>query len=142
LSNSVSRSANVFERKTSISPESGRGGIVLSKQTDVEWISIWEIINQKPLLDAHKAIQRVSPPVFHYFFIFLNHGKNTRGDGCSLIVPRIKTEAGRKTFLKFQGCKLFNELAKEMKTEKSIVRFKRKLSFLSKLFLVSSFYLF
>jgi hypothetical protein len=85
--------------------------IVLSKQTDVEWKSILEIINQKTLLDVHKAIQRVSPPVFHDFFTFLNHGKNTWGDGCSLIVPRIKTEAGRKTF-KFQGCKLFNELPK------------------------------
>ena len=112
LSDSVSWSANLLERKTSISPGSG-GKIVLSKK------------DQKTLLDVHKAIQRVSPPVFHDFFTFLNHGKNTRGDGCSLIVPRIKTKAGRKTF-KFQGCKLYNELPKEMKTEKSIVRFKGK----------------
>ncbi|CAB4041427.1 Hypothetical predicted protein, partial [Paramuricea clavata] len=53
--------------------------IVLSKQTDVKWKSISEIINQKTLLDVHKAIQRASPPVFHEFFTFLNHGKNTRG---------------------------------------------------------------
>ena len=32
----------------------------------------------------------------------------------------------RKTF-KFQGCKIFNELPKHMKTEKSIVSFKGKL---------------
>ena len=56
----------------------------------------------------------------------LVNGKNTRGDGCSLIVPRIKTEAGRKIF-KFQGCNLFNELPKDMKSEKSIVRLKGKL---------------
>ena len=100
--------------------------IVLSRQTDVEWKPISEIINQKTILDVHKAIQRVSPPVFYDLFEFLNHGKNTRGNGCSLIVPRVKTEAGRKTF-KFQGCKLFNELPKDMKSEKFIVRFKGKL---------------
>ena len=76
LSNSVSGSANVFERKTSISPGS-RGKNVLSKQTDVEWKPISEIFNQKTLLDVHKAIQRVSLPGFHDFFKFLNHGKNT-----------------------------------------------------------------
>ena len=103
-----------------------REKIVLSKQTDVEWKPISEIINQKTILDVHKAIQRVSPPVFHGLFEFFNHGKNTRGKGCSLIVPRVKTEAGRKTF-KLQGCKLFNELPKDMKSEKSIVRFKGKL---------------
>jgi hypothetical protein len=52
-------------------------------------------LNLLTLLDVHKAIQRVSPPVFHDFFTFVNHGKNTRGDGCSLIVPRIKTEVGK-----------------------------------------------
>ena len=44
--------------------------IVLSRQTDVEWKPISEIINQKTILDVHKAIQRVSPPVFHDFFKF------------------------------------------------------------------------
>ena len=56
----------------------------------------------------------------------LEHGKNTRGDGCSLVVPRVKTEAGRKTF-KFQGSLLFNKLPKELKTEKSVVVFQQKL---------------
>ena len=100
--------------------------IVLSKRTVVKWKSISEIISQKIVWDVHKAIQRVSPPVFHNYFQVLDHGKNTRGDGNSLIVPRIKTEAGRKTF-KFQGCSLFNKLPKDIKTEKSVVRFKQKL---------------
>ena len=98
------------------------GKIVLSRHTDVEWKPISNIINQKTILDVHEAIQRISPPVFHDYFKFFNHGKNTREDGCSLIVPRIKTEAGKKT-LKFQGCKLFRpRLHGQMIPDSSLIR--------------------
>jgi hypothetical protein len=91
-----------------------------------EWKQIDVIIDEQILIDVHKSIQCVSPPEYHTYFKVLEHGKNTRGDGCSLVVPRVKTEAGRKTF-KFQGSLLFNKLPKELKTEKSVVVFKQKL---------------
>ena len=104
---------------------------MLSKQTDVEWKSISEIISQKTLLDVHKAIQRVSAPVFHDLFKFLNHAGRTLEETVAPSRPHCldlsheskPKQEELKTF-KLQGCKLFNELPREMKTEKSIVRFK------------------
>jgi hypothetical protein len=62
----------------------------------------------------------ISATIPYLYFKVLEHGKNTRGDGCSLVIPRVKTEVGRKTF-KFQGSLLFNKLPKELTTEKSVV---------------------
>jgi hypothetical protein len=73
----------------------------------------------------------ISATIPYLYFKVLEHGKNTRGDGCSLVIPRVKTEVGRKTF-KFQGSLLFNKLPKELKTEKSVVIFKRNLKHLYK----------
>ena len=89
------------------------------------WKSIADIINEQILIDVHKSIQRVSPLKYHSYFKVLQHGKNTRGDGSSLVIPRVKTEIGRKTF-KFQGSLLFNKLPKDLKAE-------NQLSFLDKI---------
>jgi hypothetical protein len=66
----------------------------------------------------------ISTTIYHTYFKVLEQGKNTRGDGCSLVIPRVKTEVGRKIF-KFQGSSLFKKLPKELLTEKSIVIFKQ-----------------
>ena len=100
--------------------------IVCSKGMTTEWKPIADIINEQILIDVHKSIQRVSPPKYHSYFKVLQHGKNTRGGGSSLVIARVKPEIGRKTF-KFQGSLLFNKLPKDLKAEKSIVIFKQKL---------------
>ena len=100
--------------------------IVCCKGIKTEWKPIADIINEQILIDVHKSIQRVSPPKYHSYFKALQHGKNTRGDCNSLVIPKVKTEVGRKTF-KFQGTLLFNNLPNDLKTEKSIVVFKYRL---------------
>ena len=100
--------------------------IVCSKGMTTGWKPIVDIINEQILIDVHKSIQRISPPKYHSYFKVLQHGKNTRGNGSSLVIPRIKTEIGRKSF-KFQGSSLFNKLPKDLKAEKSIVILKQKL---------------
>ena len=65
--------------------------IVCSKRMTTEWKPIADI-NEQILIDVHKSIQRVSPPKCHSYFKVLQHGKNTRGDGSSLVIPRVKTE--------------------------------------------------
>ena len=80
-----------------------------SKGIQNEWKPTADIINEQILIDVHKSIQHVSPPKYHSYFKVLQHGKNTRGDGNSLVIPKVKTEERRKTF-KFQGTLLFNKL--------------------------------
>ena len=64
-----------------------------------------------------------------------------------MVAPSLSHESKPKQEERHLSCKLFNELPKDMKTEKPIFRFKGNLKslyagcFLSTLLLVSSFYL-
>ena len=60
-----------------------------------------------------------SPPMF--LKIILIH--NTRGSGQNLLLPKVTTETARKSFY-FNGSKLLNNIASEMKDSKSVVIFK------------------
>ena len=59
-----------------------------------------------------------------------DHGKDTRGNGSRLVLPKVKTEAGRKTFA-FQGALIFNGLLTDLMNEPYFVNFKRKIDTLS-----------
>ena len=56
----------------------------------------------------------------------VNHRIATRGNQSLIKLPKIRTEAGRKTS-SYQGAKLFNELDLDMRNEQYFVNFKRKL---------------
>ena len=64
-----------------------------------------------------------SPPIFFkdYFKVFRTI-HNTRGSGHNLLLPKVRTETARKSFY-FNGSKLLNNLASEMKGSKSVVIF-------------------
>ena len=49
--------------------------------------------------------------------------RGTRGYDQSLLLSKVKSEAGRKT-LAYLGAKIFNKLPSNMKTESPIVKFK------------------
>ena len=51
---------------------------------------------------------------------------NTRGSGYNLLLPKVRTETARKSFY-FNGSKLFNNIASEIKDSKSIVIFKTRI---------------
>ena len=61
-----------------------------------------------------------SPPMFFkdYFKVFRTI-HNTRGSGHNLLLPKVRTETARKSFY-FNGSKLFNNIASEMKDSKSV----------------------
>ena len=44
---------------------------------------------------------------------------NTRNNNKSVVIPKVRTEAGRKTF-SFQGAKVFNNLPNNLQTETSL----------------------
>jgi hypothetical protein len=50
----------------------------------------------------------------------------TRGNNKNLVLPRVRSESGRKIFA-FYGAKIFNSLPNDMKTETFILHYKTKL---------------
>ena len=56
-----------------------------------------------------------------------HHGIGTRGNDNRFVIPKFKTEAGRKSFI-VQGALVFNILPELIRKENSICRFKRLLS--------------
>ena len=58
------------------------------------------------------------------------HAKDTQGNGSRLILPKVKAEAGRKTFA-FQGALIFNGLPARIRDEHYFLTLKRKIKNLS-----------
>ena len=52
--------------------------------------------------------------------------KCLKGSGHNLLLPKVRTETTRKSFY-FNGSKLFNNIASEMKDSKSVVIFKTRI---------------
>ena len=51
---------------------------------------------------------------------------NTRGSGKNLMLPKVRTETGRKSFY-FNGSKRFNDIPNEMKDLYSVMIFKTRI---------------
>ena len=81
------------------------------------------IRNKMCALEVFKSLNGVSPHAFQNYFTRINHSQRTRANTKNIILPKVKTETGKKAF-SFQGVKIFNQLTEEMKTETSILRFK------------------
>ena len=56
-------------------------------------------------------------------FTRVSHSQNTCGNNVNLSLPKVKTEAGRKSFA-YQGTIILNKLPSDLKTEQSLLRFK------------------
>ena len=81
------------------------------------------IRNKMCALEVFKSLNGVSPHAFQNYFTRVNHCQRTRANTKNIVLPRVKSETGKKTF-SYQGAKIFNQLTEEMKTETSILRFK------------------
>ncbi len=53
--------------------------------------------------------------------------KNTRGNGSSAKLPRVRTAIGKKSFA-YQGALIFIDLDKSLRDERSLLKFKEKIS--------------
>ena len=74
-------------------------------------------------IEVFKCLNGISPPDYEEYFKRLDHCKDTRGYNQCLLLPRVKSETGRRIFT-FLGAKIFNKLPSNMKNESSIVKFK------------------
>jgi hypothetical protein len=66
-----------------------------------------------------------APSPYENYFKRIEHKMNTRDNRKNIILPKVKNESGRRSFM-FQGGKLWNTLPADQKEECSIVRFKSK----------------
>ena len=60
-------------------------------------------------IEVFKCLNGISPPGYENYFKHLDHCKGTRGNDQNLLLPKVKSEAGRKTFA-FLAAKIFNKL--------------------------------
>ena len=81
--------------------------------------------NKRCLVEVFKCQNGLAPQLFKDYFKKILHHKETRGNNKNLLLPKVRTEAGRKSFL-FQGSKLCNKLPDALKQEQSIMNFKRQ----------------
>ena len=63
-------------------------------------------------VEVFKCLNSLAPPEFMKDFQRVKHVKETRGNENSLLMPRVKSEAGRKT-IAFQGAKIFNNARRQ-----------------------------
>ena len=90
------------------------------------WDSIEKIRNARVAIDVFKSLHNLLPEDLNGCFKRCEHEINTRGNGSCVVLPKMRTETGKKSF-PYQGVFIFNRLEKAPRDEISIVLFKEKL---------------
>ena len=103
-----------------------RAMLIVDAQNHNNLESINKALERNAALDVFRCLHKLSPRHFDNYFTKVTHAYNTRGNDSSLQLPKIKTEAGKRSFM-FQGALIFNKLPKDVRDEHSLIRFKRKL---------------
>ena len=99
--------------------------IINGRSQRVKLPTVNHAINKRCLVEVFKCQNGLAPPLFKNYFKKILHQKETRGNNTNLLLPKVRTEAGRKSFL-FQGSKLYNKLPTALKQEQSVMNFKRQ----------------
>lgn len=89
-------------------------------------ISIENERKRKAVTDVFKILHKIDN-VSNIQYELVNHNINTRGNKSQIRLPKVRTEAGRKT-TSYYGAQLFNTLNLDVRNEKSFVNFKRYIS--------------
>ena len=100
--------------------------IICGIQKAEEWTTIADSIKGNAMMMVFKSLYYNKPQLFNNYFSRLTHSYTTRGNRSLLNLPRVRTEAGRKSF-RYQGALIFNSLPAEIRNEVSILRFKNSL---------------
>ena len=78
-----------------------------SRKSDVKLPRINHLRNRLCALEVFKCLNGIVPKAFENYFTRNSHKMNTRNNNKSVIIPKVRTETGRKTF-SFQGAKVFD----------------------------------
>ena len=90
--------------------------VINGNRYSVKLNKVSSIRNKMCDLDAFKTLNGVSPHAFQNYFARVNHSQCTRANTKNIILPKFKSETGKKAF-SFQEAKFFDKLTDEMKTE-------------------------
>ena len=78
--------------------------------------------NKSCLVEVFKCQNGLAPQLFKDYFKKILRHKETSGNDENLLLPKVRTEAGRKSFL-FKGSQLYNKLPDALKQEQSMDMF-------------------
>ena len=92
-----------------------------------QWDDITTLRKRKISIDVFKSLNSITPPAFRQFYNKLSHSMSTRGNNSKLLLPKVRTEFGRKA-MSFQGALVFNELPPTIRNEQYFANFKRKIT--------------
>lgn len=103
-----------------------KANILCGGQKAEEWTTIADTIKRNAMMMVFKSLHYTKPELFNNYFSRITHSYTTRGNRSLLNLPRMRTEAGHKSF-KYQGALIFNSLPAEIRNEISFIRFKNSL---------------
>ena len=109
------RTAKIVLKNKDLDAEKNLKWLPLSMRRDMHTINL-----------TFKCLKGSPPMFFKDYFKVFRTVHNTRGSGHNLLLPKVRTETARKSFY-FNGSKLFNNIASEMKDSKSVVIFKTRI---------------
>lgn len=94
----------------------------------LNWLSIHQSIAYDAILMIYMMKNKLVPKYLTNKITYANeiHNRNTRNNG-EIRLPKYNKEITRKSLL-FKGVQLYNQINREMKEEKSMNIFKRKLN--------------
>ncbi len=75
----------------------------------LKWDSLEQTRKKRISIDVFRAVNGICTESLKNIFTKFDHGKNTRGNGSRLVLPKVRCESGRKTFA-FQGASIYNSL--------------------------------
>ena len=93
----------------------------------LKWDSLEQTRKKRISIDFFKSVNGICTESLKNIFTKFDHGKNTRGNGSRLVLPKVRCKSGRKTFA-FQGASIYNGRPSDVRNEKYFVNFKRKIN--------------
>ena len=97
-----------------------RAEMIINNSNCKKWATIDIQRTRKIAVDVFKAINGITE---HNRYELVSHSINTRSNNSKLKIPKIRTEAGRKSSY-YQGVLVFNRLDSATRQEKCLIRFK------------------
>ena len=82
-------------------------------------------IDKRCLVEVFECKNGLAPPLFKDYFKKIQYQEETLGNNFNLLLQKVRTEAGRKSFL-FQRSKLYNKLPAALKQEQSVMNLRRQ----------------
>ena len=93
----------------------------MKQKNHIKLPSVNHIRNKRCTIEVFKCLSGIAPTAFEAYFKRNCH----EGMNRSVVVPKVRSENGKKTFM-FQGAKAFNMIPNKMQDSQSLLYFKSK----------------